>query len=326
MTDATIQRLSQSIRDILFNAITGHLFLKSVDNRFQIVACLDTIEDVQLALDEYLRIDLSADESNTGRLYLTVYGVLQGMFLQQDALMNLANTIGFPFRLDDYPGLGDIREIRNQIAGHPTSYKRRKSESYYTINRNSLSLKRFDVMEYNNKGGQVQIASVDLTQKLSENESLIVRALRELRGKLEGDIAKHKAEFRDKHLTTLFPESLTYMCEKLLTGALDSSGESDRYQSAAALKVIDGVLTDLNNALSDRGKPLEAWAGVDLVRNELRYPMEALRAFYLDEDNGIQAPDPEAVGIFAWFVESKLRELRDICCEIDEYYDSDQTT
>ena len=323
MTDETIHKLSQSIRDILFNAVTGHLFLKSVDNRFQIVACLDTIEDVQLAIDEYRRLHPSEDQTNTGRLYLAVYGVLQGMFLQQDALMNLANAIGFPFRLDDYPSLKDIREIRNQIVGHPTSYKRRKTESYYAINRNSLSLKRFDVMEYNKKGGQAQVASVDLTQKLSDNESLILQALRDLRGKLEDDIDKHKAEFRDRHLATLFHESLDYMCEKLLTGALDSNSESDRYPAAAAVEVIDSMLSDLNNALSERGKPPEAWASVDLVRDELRYPMAALRAFYLDEDNGIQAPDPEAVRIFARFVKSNLHELRDICSEIDEYYDSD---
>ena len=326
MTDATIHKLSQSIRDILFSAVTEHLFLKSVDNRFQIVACLDTIEDVQLAIDEYRRIDLSEDQTNEGKLYLAVYGVLQGMFLQQDALMNLANAIGIPFRLDDYPSLKDIREIRNRIVGHPTSYKRRKSESYYAIDRSSLSLKRLDVMEYKREGGQVQVASVDVMQELSDNESLIVQALKDLRGKMEGDIDKHKAEFRNRQLASIFHKSLDYMCEKLLTGALDSNSENDRYPAAAAIKVIDGKLSDLNNALSERGKPPEAWAGVDLVWHELRYPMAALRAFYLGGDNGIQAPDPEAVRIFALFVKSKLHELRDICCEIDEYYESSQTT
>ena len=327
MTDETIHKLSQSIRDIVFSAVTGHLFLKSLDNRFQIVACLDTIEDVQLAIDEYRRVDLSEDQTNKGKLYLAIYGVLQGMFLQQDALMNLANAIGFPFQLDDYPGIKDIREIRNQIVGHPTSYRRRRSESYYAINRSSLSLKRFDVMEYNKEGGQSQVASVDLTQKLSDSESIIVQALRDLRGKLEGDIAKHKAEFRDRHLATLFHESLDYMCQKLLTGALDSSSVSDRYAAAAAVKVIDDMLCDLREALSKRGKPPEAWSGVDSVWDELQYPMMAIKAFYMDEnDNCVQTQEPEAVRIFASYVKSKLHELRTICREIDEYYDSDQTT
>ena len=234
--------------------------------------------------------------------------------------------MAFPFDFDDYPSLKDIREIRNRIVGHPTSYKRRKSESYYAIDRSSLSLKRLDVMEYKREGGQVQVASVDVMQELSDNESLIVQALKDLRGKMEGDIDKHKAEFRNRQLASIFHKSLDYMCEKLLTGALDSNSENDRYPAAAAIKVIDGKLSDLNNALSERGKPPEAWAGVDLVWHELRYPMAALRAFYLGGDNGIQAPDPEAVRIFALFVKSKLHELRDICCEIDEYYESSQTT
>ena len=90
----------------------------------------------------------------SGTLYLAVYGVLQGMFLQQDALVNLGNTLRFPIRIDDYQGLKKIREIRNQIVGHPTSYRRRKTESYYAINRGSLSLEKLDVMEYNKENGR----------------------------------------------------------------------------------------------------------------------------------------------------------------------------
>ena len=326
MTANTIHEQSQSIRDLVFSPLIEHLFLKSDDERFQIAACLDTIEDSQLAVENYRLLDFLNNQTDKGKLYLAVYGVLQGIFLQQDALMNLANTLHFSCHIDDYPALKIIREIRNQSVGHPTNYRRNKTESYYSINRSSLSLDKFERMEYNKQEGRYLVTSVETMQTLSDNEAFITKILKDLKSKLEVDIDKHKTEFRDRHLSALFHESLGYMCAKLLAGALDTSSESDRHLAAAAIKAIENILCDIRKALSERGKPPEAWAGVDQVWRELQYPMTAIRAFYCNKDDAIRVPDPEPVRIFAWYVKCKLYELRNICREIDDYYDSDQVT
>ena len=52
MTADAIHEQCLSIRDIVFHPLMEHLFLKSNDDRFQIAACLDTIEDAQLAVEE----------------------------------------------------------------------------------------------------------------------------------------------------------------------------------------------------------------------------------------------------------------------------------
>ena len=323
MADETIHSLFQSLRDIVFNSPIEHLFLKNVNDRYKAAACLDTLEDAQCAVD-YYRLRLSQDQTGKEELYLVVYGVLQGVFLQQDALRNLADVLCFPFQIDKYPGLKQIRDIRNQIIGHPTSYTRKQTESYHAINRWSLSLATFDVMEYNKQDGQPKVTSVNMAKVLADNETHTVQALQALRSKLESDINDHKAEFRDKPLSTHFHPSLDYLCGKIWTGASDSRRESDRVVAAAALKSIEAMLCEVRKALSERGKSPEAWAGVDLALEELHYPMTKLSNFYLDADKGFEVPEPETARIYAWYVKHRLHKLRKMCQEIDEYYDGNE--
>ena len=321
MTATTIHKLSQTARDTIFDPLMEHMFLERDSLRYQIACCLDTVEDAQMAVDQYRVLDASPERTSEESLYLVIYGVLQGIFLQQDALLNLAQALGFPFRIDDYTDLKDIREIRNRIVGHPTNYRRNKVESYYAINRMSLSLKRFDVMEYQ-EDGQRHVTSVDITQTLSDNESLIAQGLRELQSKLQSQIADHKAKFRDKPLTKTFPDSLEYLLGKISAGASDSNG-FDYALAVAALASVEKLLCDVEKALSERGQPPQSDQGISLLWDELQYPMKELRAFF-SEGNDIQKPDPEAAHIFTWYLQTKLRELRNMCQEIDEYYGRDE--
>ena len=235
--------------------------------------------------------------------------------------MNLAKALSFPFRIADFPVLEEIRGIRNRIVGHPTSYKRKKIESYYAISRFSLSLKKADVMEYR-QDGQGQVISVDITRTLCDNESLISQTLRELNSNLQSQITDHKAKFRDKPLTKIFPDSLGHLLEKISAGASDSNG-FDHALAVAALASVEKLLCDVDKALLERGRPSQSYPGISLLWDELQYPMKELRAFFSEGDD-IQKPDPEAAHIFTWYLQTKLRELRNMCQEIDEYYGSDE--
>ncbi len=324
MTDTTIHELFSSVREIVNQPRMNHLFMESTVHRYQMVSCLDTVEDAQLAVDKYRRLAYSAKGAGKGKLYLAVYGVLQAMFLQQDALKNLASLLDFPYRIDNYPGLKKVREVRNQIVGHPTSYKRKGTESYYVISRIRLSLETLQVLEYNDQNQQ-QMRTIDIKQTLSENEALICQAFGDLKSKLESDIRKHKTKFRGKPLTGFFPDSLCHLCDQIRAGMSGPSG-IDHDMASSAVREIDDLLSNLEKALSKRGRPPEDCPGVDLVWDELQYPMKAIRTFFLDEDEESQPPEPEATRVFAWYVESKLDELLELCREIDEDYNSDDIT
>lgn len=323
MTNETIQELSLSVREVVNDPGMEHMFMDSTVRRYWIACCMDTVEDAQVAVEAYRRLEPSREGADKGNLYLVVYGVLQAMFLQQDALSNLASALNFPYEIDSYPGLKETREVRNQIVGHPTSYKRKGKESYFAINRRSLSLDSFKVLEFTDQG-QRQMLQIDIRKTLSDNEALVRQALEELKGKLENDIREQKAKFRDRPLSQLFSSSIGYQFEKI-RGGISNSGVSDRDLAIAAVEALGDLLDDFRKALTDRGRAPEEYPGVDVVWSEFQCPMREIRAFFSDADAEIQRPDPEATRIFAWFVQSKLDELRQLSREIDEYYNCEDT-
>lgn len=94
---------------------------------------VDNIEDTQRAIDEYFSLkDFSR---------LAVYGLLQSMFVQQDAVSHLEKAIKIetPDWKKDYPELSKIRDIRNETIGHPISTENGSYVSIsYTNNLNVL--------------------------------------------------------------------------------------------------------------------------------------------------------------------------------------------
>ena len=79
-------------------------------------SCMDTIQDTEVALESYLIEDI--DNSQMGKNYLNTYGALQAIFVQQDAVENQHEALDILYVEDS--SLKQIREIRNDAAGHPT--------------------------------------------------------------------------------------------------------------------------------------------------------------------------------------------------------------
>ena len=61
-------------------------------------SCMDTIEDTEEALESFLKLDI--DSSDEGRNYLRIYGALQALFVQQDAVKNLHDALKIPYTED----------------------------------------------------------------------------------------------------------------------------------------------------------------------------------------------------------------------------------
>src|SRR4030042_3035139 len=104
-------------------------------------SCLDTIKDTELAIGAY---EQSNKPSPVGAALLLVYGALQALFIQQDAVENLCQAIDLAYVRDKL--LTDIREIRNDSTGHPTKRGRGKGRAYNFIGRSSITKAGFDLM------------------------------------------------------------------------------------------------------------------------------------------------------------------------------------
>lgn len=115
---------------------------------YRLCVALDTIEDTESAALAYVDGEFP---SITGEKYLRSYGILQVLFVQQDALVELVgavrpvNTIKPRNVLT--PTLYNVREVRNMSVGHPVKLGRKPPFSTHVIVQNSMS-KQDEVAKY----------------------------------------------------------------------------------------------------------------------------------------------------------------------------------
>jgi len=148
---------------------------------------VDNIEDSQLAIDEYLTL------KNFSRL--AIYGLLQSMFVQQDAIFHLEKAIKIqtPDWKKDYPGLSNIRVIRNETIGHPISEKGLYTSISHTNNLN--------ILEYGvwSKGG-FQHKTIDLKKIINVQHDLLIKEVNRIMAKIKKDELQHKQKFEGDSL------------------------------------------------------------------------------------------------------------------------------
>jgi hypothetical protein len=103
------------IRDIVNTPRRRYALMENRQRWLQLCSAMDAIGDTQLAVRAYLDQPMKEVESD-GWSYLVVYGILQVLYVQQDAAKMLAGCLKLPFELPDE--LVNIREIRNDSIGH----------------------------------------------------------------------------------------------------------------------------------------------------------------------------------------------------------------
>ena len=161
----------------------------------------DNLEDTQLAIEEYSSLkDFSR---------LAVYGLLQSMYVQQDAISHLEKAIKIltPDWKKDYPELSNIRDVRNETIGHPISEKGLYTSISHTNNLN--------ILEYGvwSRDG-FQHKSIDLKNIINIQHDLLIKEVDRIMGKINEDETQHKQSFKDKSLSKLLA-STSYHIQKL---------------------------------------------------------------------------------------------------------------
>lgn len=103
-------------------------------NQFR--SSLDAIRQTHRAIEAYHRSngDLSEDQR-----FLAIYGLLQALVVQQDAMCHLSEALGTrPIHMARHKRLEEIRNIRNWTVGHPTKIDRYETRSHHAIQRPQL--------------------------------------------------------------------------------------------------------------------------------------------------------------------------------------------
>ena len=173
---------------------------------FQLSSSMDVIEDTELAIQAYAKKEFGED-NRKGNLYLAIYGLLQAIYVQQDAIMNLSESLGIPERtIFSYDRLVEIRNIRNDTIGHPTkrdygnkNKDKRKRLSYHFMTWLSLSKNGFDLLSFSNEDSH-ESRHISTGELISDQRKYITEILEKMKNKLRDEENDHKAKFRNEKL------------------------------------------------------------------------------------------------------------------------------
>jgi hypothetical protein len=309
----TLREVSRSIRDYVNDPRHQQSLLSARFSWHQLCTAMDVIDDVDLAIEAYLDTEFPSDD---GEKYLRVYGVLQALFVQQDALRHLIGIIQpwVPVELSDV--LKEVREIRNASVGHPTKLERKGGPSVHSISRNTLSREGFLMLSFDERN-DTSFTDVQVPILIGNQRKEAVRILSEVVKQLKEKDRIHKKQFRGTKLENCFSQVL-YAFEKI-------SEETRQHAQLAMGKWgadhLQSSLDEFESSLKERGMNVDTYDSIKYIYNQVAYPLGELRKFF--NSQGSDIPRREAAVVFWDVLRGHFSELMDIAKELDIEYSSE---
>lgn len=155
--------LIQLIRNLI-NEPSVHPTIYELKTFNQICSALDVIGDTELIIAGYKRGEYCPTLAGC---YLTVYGLLNSLYVQISAVEHLADALGVKYK--KRKELTAVRDIRKLTAAHPTSASVRSKERFAFLSRISLTPQSYE-LRYYDKDNRLQVDQVDLIDLLETHE------------------------------------------------------------------------------------------------------------------------------------------------------------
>ena len=305
MPKATISELEQRIRGFINRTPKQHALLKDSKAWNQLCSSLDVIGDTDLAFEAY---DKAPPTDDAGATYLLVYGVLQALVLQQDAVRSLAEALDLKY--DPDPSLRDIREVRHASVGHPT--KRLGQARAHFISRISMTKTGFQLLTVYPDHGPAQFKGVSIHGLIATQRSQLWAIMNQVVASLQREEAEHKTMFKDKKLAASFPATTDYYFEKIYESI--RAGKLFEY-GLSHVKLIAEAVERFKSELAERGGTYDS---VEYHLGLVSYPLQELE-LYIGSSGQAKLNERDAF-IFAHFTQTQINTLRGMAAEIDESY------
>lgn len=239
MTEKTIEELTRKIGCLISKVEKRNLIMQNMSNWNKCCAAIDVIEDSQCAIDYYKTTDYP---DNYKGKYLFTYGLLQALFIQQDALHSLSSVLytKFDFR-NNYPEIYEIREIRNDTIGHPTN---RQDKKCIHIGQIFLEKEKFRYIVY----PKAKSIEVDVKKLLIKQEEFTIEILNKIINQLLEEIDNFFKQFEGKNMKEIF-NMLTYITGK---SYVETHNYIFKDKEDLGFKIIRDMLDKTKTALNER--------------------------------------------------------------------------
>lgn len=297
-------KLNQAIHEKLF---LNNFLLNNKGNHERAFTSLDVIEDCQDAIEEFIKV-----ESVQHRSTLYIYGVLQAMYCQQDGLFHLYKTIVNKeiknvyelFKLNDFSE--KIREVRDDIAGHPTD--RKKGKEFYFIAKGTNSKSKFTYAGYTPNFRKVD---VDLEDFISQQKVFCEKILNQVDEAILLKIKEFKKKYKSMKLITLL-DNIDRHIQLVHRGIWDNHPMADLGQREMQ-NMIDKIKLELEKRYQNKIPE-----SVECIFRLQQHSTNKIGEF-IDNQTLHRNIDAE---IFMDSFGTQLEELRQILMEIDTEFES----
>lgn len=296
----TISEVVSKIRDYIIRPIGSNWLSQNRADWNSLCSALDVMGDTELGMDAY-----SSEKwpSSDGASYVVNYGVLQLLFVQQDAVEQICKVLKVDLNEDETNQklLKDIRQIRNESIGHPV--KQGKNSSHF-ISRWTLSKNGFKLLSFYEGNAVPQCKDVDIPPLIQQQQSLLVKMLEEIVKQLEEREVEHKRKFQEIKLKNFL--KLNYPLAKL----------DDEHLGGMHRQEIWEALSCFQTKLQERGEDN------DLLNEEFEKVFHALGR--LDSHFSlVMHLDDKDIEIYRFFLEEKIKEFNQKALQVDAEYASE---
>ena len=175
--------LVDEVRDIIIKLDKSPVALENHATKMQLCSCLDVIKDTELCLEAFLTKNI--DGLDVGNKYMYVYGALQALILQQDAVKHFTCTLKKDYPCN--PCLKEIREVRNRSAGHPTDQGRDSGKTFNFITRDSIGNLGFELGTTYADGSPNQSKCVNLPHLIEAQRNIFAPVLLDVINTIGGE-------------------------------------------------------------------------------------------------------------------------------------------
>lgn len=302
-----ITNLEESVRNYINTSRYQLNLVKNLDNWNQICSSLDTIGDTILTIEDYIATDYP---KSIGLKYIYTYGILQGLFIQQDAMKHLSESFKIDYVRSEK--LSKIRALRNAAIGHPTKNSVKTVTYYNYISRMSLHKWGFTLLR-SSENNRTEFIDVDLLQILQEQTKEIEVSYRVLVEKLEEADKSHKEKYKLNRISEIFHPSVGYLFQKVAQG-IHSHSPSERSFGLSMLDSIEEMYHKFETSLSERNE-LTDYIAHDL--NEYKHGINVLKSFLSGESEQLSELDAR---IYWFYLSEQHKHFLQIANELDSEY------
>ena len=278
-------------------------------------SCMDTIQDTEAALEGFLTEN--TDSYDRDRRYLHIYGALQALFVQQDAVENLQTSLEIQDSRETC--IQEIRDIRNYATGHPTNKTEKGVEGAFNfIHFGKNYPYQFHLMTVypgkpNDGGLNSKHKEVNVEDLIATQKGIFVKVLDNVIETLKEDEVEYRKKFADKKLGDVFSE-WTFLFGNIFDKIYSAHSGHPQYIVSCIDRIMESI-TVFKEGLKERGEPDENWSE---IYENLDYALQQLKLhFDLTSQTHISGKD---VYIFASFARQQVEDLSEFAEEIDEKY------